>query len=214
MTAPLGLGARGHYWDDHYEQIGPKQVSWYQARPTTSLELIDQLRIEPSTSVIDVGGGSSTLVDELLAQGFDDVTVLDVSGAALDTARDRLSDPDGVTWLHIDLLAWTPTRQWGLWHDRAVFHFLTESADQRDYLRQLADGLRPGGAFIIATFAPNGPEKCSGLPVTRYDVESLDNAITTAVPGATIIATRDEEHTTPAGATQPFIWIAGLVTTA
>jgi SAM-dependent methyltransferase len=211
MTSLLGPGSRGPYWDDRYEQIGADQVSWYQARPTISLELIDQLRIDPSTSVIDVGGGSSTLVDELLVRGFDDVTVLDVSDAALDVARARLFDRRGVTWLHTDVLSWTPGRQWRLWHDRAVFHFLTEPADRHAYLQQLAKGLAAGGAFIIATFAPDGPVQCSGLPVSRYDADGLADVITTAVAGATILSSRDEDHTTPAGATQPFTWIAGVV---
>ena len=214
MTAELAPHDRARYWDDRYEQTGADQVSWYQAQPTTSLELIDQLRIEPSTSVIDIGGGSSTVVDELLARGFDDITVLDVSHTALDIARARLSDPHGVTWLRTDLLAWTPERQWGLWHDRAAFHFLTEPADRRAYLQQLARSLGPGGAFIIATFSPDGPEQCSGLSVSRYDPDRLAGVITTVVGGATIVASRCEDHTTPAGATQPFTWIAGVASIA
>jgi trans-aconitate methyltransferase len=176
-----------------------------------SLELIDQLGIDPTTAVIDIGGGSAPLVDELLARGFADVTVLDVSAAALDVARRRLGDAPAVTWVHTDLLTWTPTRRWALWHDRAVFHFLTEPADRHDYLRRLADALTSDGAFIVATFAPHGPDQCSGLPVSRYDAESLGDTITAAIPRATIVATRDEDHTTPAGATQPFTWIAGIL---
>ena len=212
MSAAPGRGSRGRYWDDRYEQIGAERVSWFQARPNVSLALIDKLDIDPSTSVIDIGGGTSSLVDELLDRGFGDVTVLDVSGTALQIARHRLADPHGVTWLHTDVLSWIPPRRWGLWHDRAVFHFLTDPADQTDYLRRLASCLAPDGAFIIATFAPAGPEECSGLPVSRYDAETLAGAITTAVPGATIIATLDEDHTTPSGATQPFTWTAGTVT--
>ncbi len=214
MTAAFAAGSRGRHWDDRYEQIDAEHVSWFQTRPNVSLALIDQLEIDPPTSVIDIGGGSSSLVDELLAQGFGDVTVLDVSGTALDISRRRLTDPHGVTWLHTDVLSWTPTRRWGLWHDRAVFHFLTEPADRADYLRRLASGLALGGVFIIATFALEGPEQCSGLPVSRYDAEGLTDTITTAVPDATIIATRDEDHVTPSGATQPFTWTAGTVTTA
>lgn len=211
MATRLGPGSRGRYWDRRYEQIGADHVSWYQATPTTSLALIDQLRIEPSTSVIDVGGGSSTLVDELLARGFEDVTVLDVSDYALDIARARLSDAHRVTWIHADVLAWTPGRQWGLWHDRAAFHFLTEPVDRRAYLRQLARSLAPSGVFIIATFAPHGPEQCSGLPVSRYDRDGLAAVITTAIHGATILTARDEVHPTPGGTTQPFTWIAGAL---
>jgi ubiquinone/menaquinone biosynthesis C-methylase UbiE len=211
MTAASGPGSRGPYWDDRYEQIGAEQVSWFQARPDMSLALIDTLRIDPSTPVIDVGGGSSSLVDELLARGFGDVTVLDVSLTALEIARRRLADPDAVTWMQADVLSWSPRRHWGLWHDRAVFHFLTDRRDRTTYLRQLARALARNGSFIIATFAPEGPEQCSGLPVACYDAGTLDDMITAAVPGATIVAARDETHITPSGTTQPFTWTAGIV---
>ena len=176
-----------------------------------SLELVGAVGADPSTGVIDVGGGSSRLVDELIDRGFADITVLDVSDAALELARRRLDDPAGVTWLRTDLLTWTPARRWGLWHDRAVFHFLTEPDDQATYLHHLARALTPNGSFIIATFAPDGPDHCSGLAVARYDPTSLGDAIGTALPAATITASRAETHTTPSGATQPFTWVAGTV---
>jgi trans-aconitate methyltransferase len=212
MTAAFAPGSRGRNWDDRYEQIGAEHVSWFQARPNMSLALIETLRINPSTPVIDVGGGSSSLVDELLARGFGDVTVLDVSHTALEIARRRLPDPHRVTWLQADLLSWSPTRRWGLWHDRALFHFLTEPAERARYLHQLARALTPNGAFVIATFAPDGPEQCSGLPVTRYDADTLNRTITTVVPDATIVETRSETHITPSGTTQPFTWTAGTIT--
>jgi trans-aconitate methyltransferase len=214
MTAPVGPASRGRHWDDRYERFGAEHVGWFQARPEMSLDLIDELGIDPSTPVIDIGGGASSLVDELLARGFGDVTVLDASGAALEIARRRLTNPDDVIWLRTDVLSWTPTRRWGLWHDRAVFHFLTEPADRADYLHRLAEGLAPTGAFIIATFAPEGPDRCSGLPVCRYDAETLNETITAAVLGATIVATRAELHITPSGTTQPFTWTAGTVAAA
>lgn len=211
MTAAAENG-RARHWDDRYEQVGATHVSWFQSHPTMSLKLIDALGVDTSTAVIDVGGGGSPLARELVARGFDDVTVLDVSRTALDIARRSLDNPHGVTWLHADLLSWTPTRRWGLWHDRAVFHFLTAPADRATYLRHLAAALTANGTFIIATFAPGGPGQCSGLPVSRYDARTLTDTITTAVPAAAIIAAHDEIHTTPAGIDQPFTWIVGTLT--
>jgi SAM-dependent methyltransferase len=155
---------RAHYWDDRYDEIGDEHVSWFQRRPIMSLELIDAAGADPSTAVIDVGGGSSRLVDELIARGFADITVLDVSRTALELARRRVDDRPGVTWLQTDLLTWTPERQWGLWHDRAVFHFLTQTLDRAIYLGHLARALTPGGAFIIATFGPSGPTTAPDSP--------------------------------------------------
>ncbi len=209
MTAGTAPHDRARYWDERYEQIGDEQVSWHQARPNVSLELIDALGVDPSAAVIDVGGGSSRLVDELIDRGFTDVTVLDVSPAALDLARRRLDDPAIVTWVATDIFTWTPTRRWGLWHDRAVFHFITDPADRTTYLRRLAHALAPTGLFIIGTFASDGPDHCSGLPVSRYDKDELGDTILAAIPTATIAATHDETHTTPSGTTQPFTWIAG-----
>jgi hypothetical protein len=134
-----------------------------------------------------------------------------VSHTALEIARRRLAEPDAVTWIQADVLSWSPTRHWGLWHDRAVFHFLTDRTDRTTYLRELARALSGTGSFIIATFAPEAPEQCSGLPVTRYDAGTLDELITAAVPGATIVAARNETHITPRGTTQPFTWTAGTV---
>ena len=136
MPPPIPHDPARH-WDDRYECFGDVNVSWFQARPDTSLELIDALGVRPSAPVVDVGGGNSRLVDELVARGFEDVTVLDVSATALRLARRRVGDPDVVTWLRADILTWRPPRRWGLWHDRAVFHFLTEPADRATYLGNL-----------------------------------------------------------------------------
>jgi trans-aconitate methyltransferase len=212
MTVTSGPASIGRYWNERYEQIGAEHVSWFQARPSMSLALIDTLGVGPGTPAIDVGGGSSSLVDELIARGFADVAVLDVSRTALHLARGRLADPDAVTWIEADLLSWSPTRRWGLWHDRAVFHFLTAPAERASYLRQLARALAPNGAFVIATFAPDGPAQCSGLSVTRYDADTLTSTITAVFSNATIVATRSETHITPSGTTQPFTWIAGTIT--
>lgn len=206
---PTEAGQRGAYWDDRYQRIGSLRVSWYQSRPDVSLELIDALQVEVSTGVIDVGGGTSTLVDELIGRDFSDLSVLDVSGSALATARQRLGDPANVTWIHADLLTWEPHRSWGLWHDRALFHFLTSSEDQDAYLGRMHLALRPGGKFIIGTFAPDGPDHCSGLPVERYDTPGLVGRLSMVLDDVRLVVERREAHTTPKGVPQPFSWIAG-----
>jgi trans-aconitate methyltransferase len=179
-------------------------VSWYQSAPRVSLELIETLGIDRDAAVIDVGGGASNLVDHLVEQGFRDVSVLDVSAVALAEGRRRLGDEAPVAWLREDLLGWEPTRRFDLWHDRAVFHFLVSPDDRERYLRILRSAIRDTGFVVLGTFAPDGPERCSGLPVTRYSVEDLAHLLRLDV-----LVTRREEHTTPGGAIQPFTWVAG-----
>lgn len=180
-------------------------MSWFQPEPQLSLELIAALGVDKSAAVIDVGGGASCLVDHLVGDGWRDVSVLDVSAAALIAARGRLPSDAPVTWLHQDLLTWTPTRNYRLWHDRAVFHFLVDTAEQTAYLGVLHAAVEPGGAVILATFAPDGPERCSGLPVARY---STDDLATLIGDGFEVVESRREEHTTPSGTCQPFTWVA------
>ena len=196
---------RAQHWDDTYVRRGTEGVSWFQAVPTTSLHLIDVLGIPPAAAVIDVGGGASSLVDRLVARGFTDLTVLDISDIALAAARARVGDRAPVSWVHEDVLAWRPQRRFALWHDRAVFHFLVEPSDQQRYLATLRAALAPAGAAIIATFAPDGPDRCSGLPVARYSADDLSALLGDAF--AVVEASR-EEHTTPTGALQPFTWVA------
>jgi trans-aconitate methyltransferase len=204
-------GERARHWDKVYEQE-PTQVSWYQPEPTTSLGLIDELGVAPDSSVLDVGGGSSTLVDALLARGFRDLSVLDVSRTALEAARRRLgSAAERISWLHHDVLQWAPSQRYDLWHDRAVFHFLVEETEQQQYRRLLAHALSRSGAAIVATFAADGPAHCSGLPVARYKQDQLMTALG---EGYERVASRREDHTTPAGVVQPFVWIAVRRTTA
>lgn len=201
----------GSHWDSRYEQFGAGGVAWFQPHAEVSLELIEAAGVGPSTPVVDVGGGSSRLVDDLLARGFDDITVLDVSRAALELTRQRLGHTEHVELVHADLLTWQPARRWGLWHDRAVFHFFTEAAERAIYLDRLSTALEFGGVFVLGTFASDAPDHCSGLPVNRYDPDSLATTIRAAIPGVVIQATRRETHTTPAGARQPFTWIVGSV---
>jgi SAM-dependent methyltransferase len=179
-------------------------VSWYQPEPAMSLAFIDRLRVPKGAPVIDIGGGASLLVDRLLARGYTDLAVLDVSSTALEIARRRLGDPTPVRWLHEDIMIWQPERRYALWHDRAVFHFLTHAEERARYLTIMRQALGESGALIIATFASDGPERCSGLPVARYDAIDLEQLL----DGFTVIESSREEHVTPGGTVQPFTWIA------
>jgi len=142
-------------------------------------------------------------------RGFSDLSVLDVSEVALTGARERLGAHASVSWIHQDLLMWRPERRFDLWHDRAVFHFLTSEADRCVYLTTLRAALRPGGAAIVATFDADGPDQCSGLPVCRYSSAELEGVLSNA--GFTVVTACREEHTTPRGAIQPFTWVAARV---
>lgn len=193
------------HWDDAYATRGASGVSWYQPSPDVSLELIDALALPHDAAVLDVGGGASTLVDRLVERGWADVTVLDISAAALHEARRRLAGAAGVEWLHRDVLQWRPERRYGLWHDRAVFHFLVERAERDRYVETLGLALAPGGAVVVGAFAPDAPERCSGLPVRRYSPDELVSALGGRLD---VVERRREVHTTPTGAGQPFTWIA------
>ncbi|MCW2888910.1 MAG: hypothetical protein QOE54_4036 [Streptosporangiaceae bacterium] len=198
---------RGGDWDAAYLDRG-SNVSWFQAEPQMSLQLIEHLA-NADTAIIDVGGGTSFLVDRLIGRGFSDLSVLDVSQTALETVRRRVSADAPVTWLCADLLTWRPQRHYGLWHDRAVFHFLTDPSDRDAYLAALRTALEPGGSVVLATFAADGPEYCSGLPVARYSAGELTCLLG---EGFTIVETRSEHHTTPSGGDQPFTWITARTT--
>lgn len=198
------MGDRAH-WDDRYRSVGAAAVSWFEDRPTTSLELLEAVGATPATSVVDVGGGAAALVDELLRAGHRDLAVLDLSAEALTTARSRVAERDTVTWIHADLLAWEPTRRWDVWHDRAVLHFLVDAEDRATYAAILRRSLVAGGAFVIGTFAHDGPTHCSGLPVRGYSADELAHVL----GEVEIIEQRRHLHRTPGGAVQPFTWIAG-----
>jgi len=169
-----------------------------------SLALIAALGVRPETPAIDVGGGNSLLVDHLLERGFADVTVLDVSSAALAQAQQRVGEAP-VTWLEADVCGWRPERTYGLWHDRAVFHFLVNPADRAAYLDALWAATAPGAAVIIGAFAQDGPESCSGLPVARYSADGLASVVGGLCE---VTTTSQEQHTTPGGDVQPFTWLA------
>jgi len=199
-----GTEERTTHWETVYRGNETDALSWYQAEPVMSLQMLDLLGVTPGSGVIDIGGGASLLVDRLLARGFGDLAVLDISDAALQAARLRVGDDARVAWIVGDILSWEPTRRYDLWHDRAVFHFLS-GQEVEEYREVMRRGLAPGGSVVMATFAPDGPEWCSGLPVTRYSAEQLGMALGS---GYHIVEQRREVHTTPAGAVQPFTWIA------
>lgn len=190
-------GGRDH-WTGVYAEKSPTDVSWYQAEPEPSLRALDRFGGEPSSSFIDIGGGASTLVDALLHRGWRDVTVLDIAASALEAAKRRLGDDAAkVRWEDADITDWQPSRRYDVWHDRAVFHFLTEPEQREAYRRALSNGVAAGGLVIMATFALDGPERCSGLPVRRYDAEMLAKELG---PSLELLDSWREDHTTPWGA--------------
>ena len=200
MSAP---GDRADHWDATYTERGAEDVSWFQSEPHTSLALFDALGVRRDAAVIDVGGGASALVDRLVTHGYVDLTVLDISPVALDLARDRVGDAAKVEWVVSDVLTWAPDRRYDLWHDRAVFHFLTDPDDRAAYLATLTEVV-PTGAVILATFAPDGPDTCSGLPVARYGPDELADLL----PDVEVVEARRDVHVTPGGVEQPFTFVA------
>ncbi|MFY9896541.1 MAG: class I SAM-dependent methyltransferase [Xanthobacteraceae bacterium] len=196
--------ARQAHWRKVYKEKGEKQVSWFQEKPAISLELIHGIGVKQNSAIIDIGGGASRLVDVLIRDGYRDLTVLDLSDDAVAITRSRLAERAVlVKWIVADMTEWEPSREYDLWHDRAAFHFLTEAADRAAYLDRLTQAIGPGGHAIIGTFAIDGPERCSGLPVMRYDATLLSAALGRAFA---LIGTRRHDHTTPAGGVQQFLF--------
>lgn len=199
------MNSKAH-WEAVYESRAPAEQSWYQSEPTRSLELLEQLGLAPASAIIDVGGGASTLVDALLERGVGSITVLDISGAALAHTKARLgARATSVQWIEGDItkVDLGASASYDFWHDRAVFHFLTESGDRRRYVAAAARALRPGGAALVATFAPHGPARCSGLEVVRYDSELLAREFGREF---SLERSMDELHHTPSGGEQAFTY--------
>ncbi|GJL58847.1 MAG: hypothetical protein NPIRA03_17040 [Nitrospirales bacterium] len=195
---------RKTHWEDVYRTTASPALEWYQAHPTLSLNLIQATGIQKTGRLIDVGGGDSTLVDHLLEQQFGHVTVLDISGVALERAKARLGDrANHVTWIETDVTDFHSTGTYDVWHDRAVFHFLTEAEDREKYCETMNRAVSAHGHVIIATFAYEAPPTCSGLPVVRYSPEFLTLAIGS---NFVFIESFEELHTTPEGTKQPFIY--------
>ena len=196
---------RKTHWEHIYETKAPTQVSWYQEHARFSLQYIRNTGIQKTDSIIDVGGGASTLVDDLIADGYQQISILDVSVVALQLARQRLGTRGGgVNWIVADITqADLPEQAYDLWHDRAVFHFLTQASDRQRYIDTVRHAVRVGGHIILATFAPDGPERCSGLDVVRYSPESLHHEFGKDFE---VVDSTRETHHTPFGTDQKFIY--------
>jgi trans-aconitate methyltransferase len=190
------------HWQNVYSEKAENQVSWFQETPAISLELIEAVHPKFDSAIIDIGGGASRLVDVLVRAGYRDLTVLDVSDNAIAMAKVRMGEPIAmVKWIVADVTQWDPAGRYDLWHDRAAFHFLTEDLDRTAYVERLTSALRPGAHAIIGTFAMDGPERCSGLPVVRYDAALLSATLGDAFA---FVETRRHDHRTPMGGVQRF----------
>jgi SAM-dependent methyltransferase len=202
------MNAKAH-WESVYQSKRPDEVSWFQPDPVTSLDLIRRVAPDPASAILDIGGGTSRLAGALIAAGYQNVTVLDLSAAALAASRERLGVAGAsVHWLEDDVLtAEFPSAAFDVWHDRALFHFLTDTSDRARYVEQMRKAVTPGGAVIIATFADDGPTRCSGLPVVRYAIDGLSAELGTPFQ---LVGHVREAHVTPGGSTQAFVY--GLFT--
>ena len=197
---------RRAHWNETYSTKAENQVSWFQDKPDRSLDLITAAAPEHAAPIIDIGGGASRLADALLTLGYSDITVLDIAATGLSRTKARLgTQADKLSWVVADITQWQPQRSWRVWHDRAVFHFLTEPAAQDAYIAALKGGTAAESSVIMATFALNGPERCSGLPVQRYSALTLATRL-----GAdfTLYAEGEESHATPFGTIQQFQYAA------
>jgi SAM-dependent methyltransferase len=193
------------HWEAVFTAKEPTEVSWYRAHLETSIRLIERYAQRMSASIIDVGAGESTLVDDLLAKGYRDLTILDISGTAIEATKKRLgADAERVRWIVGDVVeAPLPPQAFDLWHDRALFHFLIDQSQREAYVRAVGNAVKPGGHAIVSTFGPEGPAKCSGLEVARYDAASLHKAFGSRF---TLVESCEEWHRTPWGAPQQFVY--------
>ncbi|MDZ7661134.1 class I SAM-dependent methyltransferase [Thiohalophilus sp.] len=194
--------SRRQHWEQVYRNKETREVSWYQPRPEVSLELIRRAGCGRNAPLIDIGGGASTLVDWLLEADYTDLSVLDIAEPALLAAQQRLGrQAVKVAWIQADITEYAPQRKYRIWHDRAVFHFLTGEADRQAYIAALREGLQVGGHLVIGAFTLDGPPMCSGLPVRRYSAGLLNQTLGEEFE---LLGSREEKHTTPAGKTQAF----------
>jgi SAM-dependent methyltransferase len=192
------------HWRRLYERHAPQEVSWYEPVAELSLALIEEARLPFDAAILDAGGGTSRLAGQLIDAGYTDITVADITAEALQSAQAELGETaTRVRWVEADLRDHDFGRRYDLWHDRAAFHFMVDPGDRERYLATLSRSVRPGGNVILATFGPNGPTHCSGLPVVRYSAEELTQLLG---PGFQIISSRQTDHTTPSGAIQQFVY--------
>lgn len=193
---------RQAHWQNVYQTKDEQAVSWYQERPDVSLDLIHATGVDANASIVDIGGGASRLVDALISEGFKTVAVLDLSEKALETSKARLGAKTAqVERIVADVTSWEPPQTYDVWHDRAAFHFLTDPKDRAAYIERVLKAVRVGGHVIIGTFAPDGPERCSGLPVIRHDAATLGLLLG---PSFALAETRRHDHQTPSGVIQKF----------
>jgi hypothetical protein len=206
VASPARAVVTSAHWDGIYGRSGAERVSWYQAEPAMSLELLEAAGLAADgASVLDVGGGASLLVDRLLEAGVQEVSVLDCSRQGLSLSQQRLgASASKVDWILADLLCWEPSRTWRLWHDRAVLHFFTDDESVARYVELATRAVEAGGAAVIATFAPDGPTSCSGLAVRRWAAVDLAERFG---PAWSLEETRIEDHLTPSGSSQRFSWV-------
>lgn len=196
------MSDRTTHWQNVYATKGEAEVSWFQNSPTISLEMIRAANPDRNAAIIDIGGGESRLVDALLQDGYRDLAVLDLSANALEVVKKRIGTAAStIDWIVADVATWQPAKTYDVWHDRAAFHFLTDPWDRAAYVDRLRTAIAAGGQVIIATFAPDGPEKCSGLPVQRHDSASLSGELG---PEFELVEARSEMHQTPWHSTQAF----------
>ena len=195
---------RKKHWENVYGQKKPVEVSWYQVEPAVSLGFITLIEIDSVAKIIDVGGGASVFVDKLLNQGFQNLTVLDISSKAIHHAQERLGRrAENVSWIEADVTEFESSIQYDFWHDRAVFHFLTDAEDRTKYVQRLKESVKPGGHVVIAAFAIDGPPKCSGLDVERYSPEKMKNELGDSFE---LVNSVTELHITPWNKQQKFIY--------
>ena len=194
--------SRQQHWNRIYRSKDERDVSWFETFPAVSLQMIEAIGLTADTCIVDVGGGASRLIDALVAEGLDCLAVLDVSHEALEHARARIgAAAQSVTWIESDVTGGWSLKPMDIWHDRAVFHFLVEPEDRRRYIAHLRQTLKMHGGVIIATFAPDGPTTCSGLPVARYSPDALTTELGDEF---VLIESRPHSHVTPSGVVQPF----------
>ncbi len=195
---------RKKHWENIYQTKELKDVSWFQPKPETSLNFFRQFAIPTSAKVIDVGGGDSLLADHLLALGYEDITVLDISEAAVERAKQRLSEKaDKVKWLVADVSDFNPTMKYDFWHDRAAFHFLTDQDEINNYVKTAHENINPGGIMVIGTFSELGPKKCSGIDIRQYTAESLSEVFQHGFEKLSCITA---DHMTPFDTVQNFVF--------
>ena len=200
----MSTSTRKAHWEHIYETCSPDEVSWFQPTPRHSLDVIEPLGLSPDAPIIDIGGGDSRLVDHLLELGYQDITVLDISEAAIRKAQQRLGKIAGqVQWIAEDITAFRPSKQYALWHDRATFHFLREEAEIDRYVKIATQAIRPGGYLMLGTFSTHGPDRCSGLDVTQYSAQSMTSLFQEHFeqPDCHTV-----DHETPSGKIQQFLF--------